>query len=266
MRTKDYLYLAISQEYMVKLYSHSKLWLFENCPEAYKIRYIDKAFPDLPKSVELFLGDIVHQSLEWFYGKIQKNNFPDADDLITKFAELWHDNFSITLRSKEKPEHYFNKGIKFLVDYYYKNKPFVENTIHIEEKITFPLDENKEYLIQGYIDRIVLNESGEYEVHDYKTNDYLKTQEQIDADRQLALYHLGLQEIFGKDIKVKLIWHFLAHNKTILSTRTPEQLQKLKEDTLNLIKSIESNSLWLPCNKPWCDWCSFKKNNALSIS
>ena len=25
----------------MKLYSHSRLWLFENCPEAYKIKYID---------------------------------------------------------------------------------------------------------------------------------------------------------------------------------------------------------------------------------
>ncbi len=249
---------------MAQIYSHSKLWLFENCPEAYKIKYIDKTFPDLPKSFELYLGDIVHQSLEWFYEEIKLGNFHDADELIERYANLWQENFSNTLRSNGylKVEDYFNKGIKFLVDYYYKNKPFVDNTIHIEKKIIFPLDNNKEYLIQGYIDRIVLSKDEEYEVHDYKTNDSLKTQEQIDADRQLAFYHLGLQEELGKEIKVKLIWHFLAHNKTIVSSRTPEQLEKLKSQTLELIKLIETNSIWQPCNKPWCDWCSFKKNNS----
>jgi len=248
---------------MEKIYSHSRLWLFENCSEAFKIKYIDKTFPDLPKSIELYLGDIVHQSLEWFYEEIKLRNFHDADELITKYANLWNENFSkeYRLNGYLKVEDYFNKGIKFLVDYYYKNKPFIENTIHIEKRILFPLDNNKEYFIQGYIDRVVLNKDGEYEIHDYKTNDSLKSQEQIDVDRQLAFYNLGLQEILGKEIKVKLIWHFLAHNKTILSTRTPEQLEKLKSQTLELIKTIETTSVWQPCNKPWCDWCSFKKKN-----
>src|SRR3989344_1293816 len=131
---------------MEKIYSHSRLWLFENCSEAFKIKYIDKTFPDLPKSIELFLGDIVHQSLEWFYEEIQKSNFHDLDNLITNFANLWHENFSNTLRLNEylKVEDYFNKGIKFLADYYYENKPFIENTIHIEKRIIFPLDNNKE--------------------------------------------------------------------------------------------------------------------------
>ncbi len=248
---------------MAQIYSHSKLWLFENCPEAYKIKYIDKTFPDLPKSFELYLGNIVHQSLEWFYEEIKLENFHDADELIKRYANLWQENFSNTLRLNGylKVEDYFNKGIKFLVDYYYKNKPFMDNTLHIEKKIIFPLDSNKKYLIQGYIDRIVLNKDEEYEVHDYKTNDFLKSQEQIDIDRQLAFYHLGLQEELEKEIKVKLIWHFLAHNKTIISSRTPEQLEKLKSQTLELIKTIENTSVWQPCNKPWCDWCSFKKKN-----
>ena len=252
---------------MEKIFSHSRLWLFENCPEAYKIKYIDKTFPDLPKSFELFLGNIVHKTLEWFYEEIQKDNFHDLDTLIEKFANLWNANITneYRLNSYLKIEDYFNKGIKFLVDYYYKNKPFIENTIHLEKRILFPLDDNKEYFIQGYIDRVVLNKGGEYEVHDYKTNDSLKSQGQIDLDRQLAFYHLGLQEELGKDIKVKLIWHFLAHNKTINSIRSQEQLEKLKQDTLNLIKNIENKKVFPSCGKTWCDWCSFKRKNNINV-
>ena len=59
-----------------KIFSHSRLWLYENCPEAYKVKYIDKKFPDLPKSIEAFLGSMVHDSLEWLYTekKTRKNN------------------------------------------------------------------------------------------------------------------------------------------------------------------------------------------------
>jgi len=195
---------------MANTYSHSRLWLFENCPEAYKVKYIDKKFPELPKSIEAFLGGMVHQSLEWLYNELKKGNKIELDDVIKQFASNWNSEFGSEIRiNRYDAGHYFNKGIRFLVDYYQKNSPFEENTIATEKNFFFDLDESGEYKIRGYIDRIVFNsQTGEYEVHDYKTNDWLKSQEEVDADKQLAFYHLGLQDLFGKQVKVKLICHF----------------------------------------------------------
>lgn len=244
---------------MTEIYSHSKLWLYESCPEAYKIKYIDKTFPDLPLHISLFLGSVVHESLEWLYEIINEGKEVGLDELVENFLTLWRAKFNSTIRlNGEDEEKFVNKGVKFLVDYYQSNFPFAEKTLDIEKKIFFPLDEDGNYFIQGYIDRIVLNEKGEYEVHDYKTNDVMKSQKEVDRDRQLAFYHLGLQAIYGKDIEVKLIWHFLAHNKNVESKRTQEQLEKLKTETLELIKKIENERAWPACGKPWCDWCSYK--------
>lgn len=249
---------------MTEVYSNSKLWLFESCPEFYKLKYIDRTLPELPKSINLFLGSQVHETLEWLYKNIKENKTPTLHEIILNFVTNWKNNFSgIKLKPNETQEEYANKGVKFLVDYYQKNKPFIDNTLHIEKKILFPLDVDANYFIQGYVDRIVQNNQGEYEIHDYKTNSFLKSQEELDKDRQLALYHIGLNELFGKDIKVKLIWHFLAHNKTITSQRTPEQLQKLKEETLELIRKIKSTTHWPACGKQWCDWCEYKRENNL---
>ncbi len=246
-----------------KTYSHSKLWLFENCPEAYKIKYIDKAFPELPKSIELFLGDIVHQSLEWLYLEIRDGRKVGLDDLAIKFVELWNSQFSHEFRMVNGGDEkfYFNKALKYLIDYYKKNEPFEDNTIEIEKRVFFPIDNEGKYFIQGYIDRLVKKSDEEYEVHDYKTNESMKTQEQVDKDRQLAFYHLGLQDSFGKQIKVNLIWHFLAHNKTITSRRKEKELDELKSKTVEMIKIIEENKEWHPCGKRWCDWCDFKRKN-----
>ena len=246
---------------MAKRYSNSKLWLYENCPEAYKVKYIEKTFPDLPKSVELFLGDFVHQSLEWLYLKRKEGENVELDELIRHFAENWNDNMSEDIRVRRgKLEDYFNKGIKFLVDYYEKHKPFDENTIEVEKKICFPLDEDGEYEIIGYIDRIVLTPDGKYEVHDYKTNKYMKKQKEVDEDRQLAFYHIGLKNLFGEDIDVELIWHFLNFNEDIHSKRSDEKLEKLKIETLELIKKIENTTEWPACGRDWCDWCAYKKS------
>jgi putative RecB family exonuclease len=248
---------------MVDVYSHSKLSLYEQCPEAYKIKYIDKTFPDLPSSIHAFLGSAVHESLEWFYRRINEGKIVELDELVKHFAEEWSgtDKGEIRIPEGEKEEDFFNKGVKFLVDYYQLNKPFKENTVEIEKKIFFPLDES--HWIVGYVDRIVLGEDGKYEVHDYKTNQNMKSQEEVDKDRQLAFYHLGLQKIFGEDIDVKLTWHFLAHNKKVHSVRTQEQLEKLRNETLVLINKIENAEEWPACGKPWCDWCSYKAANRI---
>jgi len=236
--------------------------LYENCPEAYKAKYIDRVFPDIPRSIQLFLGSLAHESLEWLYKEIKGGRSVELDELVKHFANNWHAQFSpdIRINSGEVGD-YFNKGVKFLVDYYQRNKPFNENTIEVERKIIFSLDED--YGIMGYVDRIVLNKDGEYEVHDYKTNEMMKTQEELDADRQLALYHLGLREIFGKDINVKLVWHFLAHNRRMESARTPEELGKLRAETLDLIEKIRNTTEWPACGKQWCDWCAWKKSQEL---
>ena len=154
---------------------------------------------------------------------------------------------------------YFNKGIKFLVNYYLNHKPFDDNTIEVEKEILINLDGKGEYKIRGFIDRLSYNlKTGEYEVHDYKTSNNLPSQEKIDNDRQLALYSIAIKEIFGEDKKVILVWHYLSFNKKIHSRRTDEQLKKLKTETLNLIKEIESTASFTPTKSALCNWCEYK--------
>ncbi|MBS3099336.1 PD-(D/E)XK nuclease family protein [Candidatus Pacearchaeota archaeon] len=247
----------------MRWYSHSKLWLFESCPEAYKAKYVDKIYPEIPISMSLFLGDLVHRSLEELYRNVREGKIIEMDDMIRHFAENWkiEINDKIRIMNGESKDELLNKGIKFLMDYYQRHFPFKENTVELEKKIVFPLDESEQYGITGYIDRLVLNNLGEFEVHDYKTNTFMKKQEEVDKDRQLAFYHLGLKEIYGEDVKVKLVWHFLAHDRSIVSRRDKEQLEQLKRETLKMIKYIEANDFWSACGKRWCDWCAWKKKN-----
>ncbi len=114
-------------------------------------------------------------------------------------------------------------------------------------------------MVQGFIDRLVYNlQTGEYEVHDYKTANSLPSLQKIQNDRQLALYSIAVKEKYGKDKDVSLIWHYLAFNRKIISKRTDEQLQRLKDDTIELIKTIESTERY-PTNKTsLCSWCEYK--------
>ncbi len=245
----------------MKIYSHSKLSTFEQCPLKFKFRYIDKLKPDVEQTIEGFLGTKVHETLEWIYREIlnKKNTELTLDEIIKYYALSWNKDYLDTIKIVKKestPEDYFNKGIKFLIDYFISNKPFKDNTIEIEKKIF--IDLNNQTKLIGYIDRLVHHkDTNVFEIHDYKTSGTLKSQEELDKDRQLALYSIAIIENFNaKD--VHLIWHFLDFNKKIISKRTPEQLNELKKEIIKLIEKIESTKEFSPQPSCLCSWCEFQ--------
>ena len=245
---------------LMVIYSHSRLSSFEQCPLKFKYRYIDKIIPEIEKSIELHLGSSVHDALEWLYKSVIEGRIPTIDEVITRYAETWQKTFVPNIkivRHNLTDKDYFNKGIQFLLDYYMRNKPFNDGTVSVEDRILIKLDE--EFQIQGFIDRLVHNtKTNIIEIHDYKTANSLPPQEKFETDRQLALYSIAIKEKFGNDKKVLLVWHYLAHNTKIISTRTNEQLKQLKQETLNLIKEIESTTEFPSKKSILCDWCEYK--------
>ncbi|MEK6879630.1 MAG: PD-(D/E)XK nuclease family protein, partial [Nanoarchaeota archaeon] len=127
-----------------------------------------------------------------------------------------------------------------------------------EKKIYISLDKNEGYMLIGYIDRLVHNkETNIFEIHDYKTGS-LKSQRELDEDRQLAIYSLGIKDSFENAHKIKLVWHFFESNQELTSERTIEQLQNLKNEILNLIKKIELTKEFLTNKSNLCNWCEYK--------
>ena len=242
------------------IYSHSKLSTFEQCPLKYKYKYIDKIKPLIEKPIEAHLGSSVHNALEWLYNNAQKKIIPTIDDIINYYINSWEQDYNdkiLIVKEGLTAKDYFNKGVEFLMNYYSKYYPFKDGTIECEKRISIILE--GDIKIQGFIDRLVHNiETGEYEIHDYKTANSLPTREKIDEDRQLALYSIAIKEHYGKDKEVVLIWHYLAHNQKISSKRTNEQLEKLKKETLKLIKNIESAEKFPPNKSVLCHWCEYK--------
>jgi putative RecB family exonuclease len=244
------------------IYSYSKLSTYEKCSLKFKFKYIDKIEPEFEQSIEGFLGKEVHKSLEWLYSKISKGVFAELDELIEFYISSWNKNFNENLMQVNKtylPEHYFNKGIKFLVDYFLLNFPFRDNTIALEKKILIDLDKEGLYQIVGYIDRLVYDPKEKfYEIHDYKTTDFIKTKQELEKDKQLLLYSLGIKEHFKEVNEIYLVWHFLSQNRQIRLKTTLEGLEKLKEEVIELIKKIENTKEFTPNKTTLCNWCEYK--------
>lgn len=244
-----------------KVYSHSRLSTFEQCALRYKFRYIDKIVPEIEKTIEAHLGSVVHKTLEWLYSEVKEKRVPSIDEVIVYYSQNWMAEYSkdfIENRGMDE-KHYFNKGVQYLIDYYNRYKPFDDNTLEVEKEIFIDLDENGEYKIRGFIDRLAYNlETKEYEIYDYKTSNTMPKVDKIENDRQLALYSIAVKEMFSDAREVKLIWHYLFFNKRIESRRTQEQLEQLKKETLELIKTIEATTEFSPRKSYLCNWCPYK--------
>jgi len=244
------------------IYSHSRLSTFEQCPLKFKFKYIDKIIPEIEQTIEGFLGNKVHEVLEIIYNETAKDRTFQLDEVIRIYSEKWNKDFNQNIKIIKKEnsiEYYFNQGLSFLIDYFVEHSPFKDNTIAIEKKIIVDLDSEGEYKLQGYIDRLVHHkETNIFEIHDYKTGNFLKTQEELDKDRQLALYSIGVKEMFNQVNEIHLIWHFLAFNKKMISTRTQYQLDQLKQETIELIKKIESTKQFQKNKGVLCNWCEFQ--------
>ncbi len=244
-------------------YSHSRVTTFENCPYQYKLRYIDKVKPEIPTTIEAFMGDIVHQTLEHLY-KLKKFKKRVALNVLIKFyRDLWEKEYSedilIVKRDKEKvnADNYRKMGEKFISDYYDRMKPFEEMIIlGLETTDRMTLKDGNQWHVR--IDKLGCDSDGNYYVCDYKTNARMKDQEEADEDRQLAMYSIWVKDKFNDVKSVKLVWHMLAFNKDAVSERTDEQLEKLQNETIERIKEIESAKEFPTNVTALCDYCGFK--------
>jgi putative RecB family exonuclease len=222
-------------------YSNSKLSTYENCPYQYKLSYIDKVEVEIPTTIEMFLGDLVHRTMEKLYKDLQYQKINTKEELLAFYRDLWEKEYSgdiLIVKKEYSADNYKKMGEKFISEYYYSYHPFDDMTvIGLETRDMLLLPDGNYWNIR--IDKLGFDEKNNYYVCDYKTNSRMMMQEAADSDRQLAMYSVWARDKFKDARKVFLKWHMLAFNKEIVSERTDEQLEKLQQDVMAKIREIE---------------------------
>ena len=242
-------------------YSHSQLSTYETCPHQYKLAYIDKIEVET-EGIEAFMGSRVHDALEKLYRDLKVTKLNTLEELLSFYRQEWEKNWNDRVqiaRKQYSAEDYHRLGEKCITDYYNRYSPFDRGkTLGLEENIYFPLEEERGYWIRGFIDRLTLLDHSIVEIHDYKTSGRLPSRVDVDSDRQLAFYQMGVEGKWKDVQEVRLIWHYLVFDIEIQSSRSPEDLQKLRQETLELIQKIEMDRYFTPEEGPLCDWCDYQ--------
>jgi putative RecB family exonuclease len=244
-----------------EVYSHSRLSSFESCPRKFQYRYLLK-LPADTESIEAFAGKRVHEVLERLYKAARENRVPALGRVLERFRALWNEHFDAgklrIARSENGPDLYRENGERCLSNYYRRHYPFdADETLGLEQRVTFSLDAEGRYRLQGVIDRVVRARDEAIEIHDFKTSQRVPRQNDLDRDRQLALYQIGVGEKYGPDRPIRLVWHYLLPDQVRTSTRTPEALAELRTNTIGLIDKIRAETRFEPRPGPLCAWCEY---------
>jgi putative RecB family exonuclease len=239
-------------------FSHSRITTFENCKLAYKFHYIDRVKVDVETTIEAFMGCRVHDALEKLYKDKIHGKDLSKEQLIKYYVEEWDALYSKDIKITKKEytaSNYKKQGQKFLEDYYDTYAPFEEYKILGLETNNFLKLGSNTYSVR--IDKLACK-GDTYYICDYKTNSKMKDQEEADKDRQLAMYSLWVKQKYPDAKKVVLLWHMLKFNKEVTSTRTYEELKKLRRETIGKINEIMSCTEFPPNITGLCDWCVYK--------
>lgn len=217
---------------------------FEECPRAYEFQYVRKVKARRIRTASSFLGSRVHEVLERLHEDLKNGRRNSLKELLNFYGRIWEEKWSEDVSIPDEgysPEHYRKVGRECIENYYGKHAPFDQDRTVGTEFRLFPIvvSDNREYTFQGVVDRLALLPDGRYEIHDYKTSKNLPTQEELEKDRQLALYQLGVQQKYLDADDVELVWHYLRFGKDFRMRRSPEELDALQRELVELVRAIE---------------------------
>ena len=71
------------------MYSNSRLGTYENCPQQYKLNYLDKIkLPEEQEGIEAFLGSRVHETLQKLYQDLKYTKVNSLGELVGDYKSL----------------------------------------------------------------------------------------------------------------------------------------------------------------------------------
>ena len=238
-------------------WSPSKADLALRCPRAFKYRYVDHIKSEYKGSAAK-VGTTAHKAQELVIeGSGVKEAFDKAlEEFQHELTSTEVEQVSSFAVAVETFNEYLRRfKVKHKVVEVHAEKPWAINT-----KFE-PCDySDKEALIRGIVDLVLLLESGQVVIIDHKSGrkkpvDNYATQ--LDTYAVLALAH------YPQATAVQCAIHFMAHEKVewyVLRKRTDivSLLQPWLVDTLN--KRANGLEGFRPIVKRWtCGWCDFRK-------
>jgi putative RecB family exonuclease len=250
------IFSQVSEEKSLRL-SPSAVSEYENCPQLYKYRKIDR-LPE-PPSLDAERGTLIHTILQDLFEFPSQERTPQtALDLLPSrwAAQLEGKPALLEMVSSEKE--WLDRASSLLQTYFTLENPSTFEATHREMHLEDDFD--SDIYLHGYVDRLDVAPTGEVRIVDYKTGKSPRPGWEEKALFQLRVYAL----LYWKNTGVlprllQLI--YLGDGRIVKSNPTMAEIESaekvLRRVAQDIFISIEKE-YWPPKPSRLCDWCYFK--------
>ena len=250
------IFSQVSEEKNLRL-SPSAVSEYENCPQLYKYRKIDK-LPE-PPSLDAERGTLVHTILQHLFEFPSQERTPQtALDLLPSRWTAQLEDKPVLLEMVANEKEWLDRASALLTTYFTLENPTSFEATHREMHLENDFD--TDVYLHGYVDRLDIAPTGEVRIVDYKTGKSPKPGWEEKALFQLRVYAL----LYWKNTGVlprllQLI--YLGDGRVVKSTPTMSDIESaekvLRRVAKDIFISIEKE-YWPPKPSRLCDWCYFK--------
>ena len=250
------IFSQVSDEKKLRL-SPSAVSEYENCPQLYKYRKIEK-LPE-PPSLDAERGTLVHTVLQDLF------EFPSVERIPQTAFDLLPSRWSAQLADKpalkemvSNEKEWLDRATSLLTTYFTLENPSTFEATHREMHLED--DFEKDVYLHGYVDRLDIAPTGEVRIVDYKTGKSPKPGWEEKALFQLRVYALLYWKSTGVLPKLlQLI--YLGDGRIVKSNPTLKDIESAEKVLHRVAKDIfisMEKEYWPPKPSRLCDWCFFK--------
>ncbi len=279
--------------------SYSQLSMFNECPQRWKLNYIDKLRVSEP-SIHLLFGTAMHEVIQTWLEVMYNDSIKNANklNLEQRLHDKMYERFKIDKEAYgknpctlEEMQEFFNDGVEILdfvkkrrADYFSKRGYKL-----IGCEVPIDVDLKKNVKMVGYLDIVILDEvSNTLKIYDIKTsgqgwNKWMKADK--NKTQQLLLYKQFYSKQYNHPIDKIEVEYFIVKRKLWENAQFPQKrvqkfspasgtvsMNKVAKDLdafLDLAfddngEQVSKNIVATPSKKS-CRWCEFKKTEHCSV-
>ncbi len=228
--------------------SASDLTLYLTCPLKYKFARVF-GIPQEPTINQRF-GILFHNVLERFHKEPPEN----PEDGLRELNRLFEAGWRRTGFGSSDDELQFRDRAREALRRYWENERDSEGEpVWLERKFDFKVGDHH---VRGRVDRVDRLPDGDYEVIDYKTGER-KSEEDLDADLQLALYRMAAREAWEIEVSSGSYYYVLDGDKVAAPTK-PDDAERVERTVLQVGEGILSQDFEPRPSPSVCSWCDYR--------
>lgn len=238
-------------------FSFSRVKTFHQCPQRYRYRYL-KGLREVFRSIESFMGNVIHDVLEWLYDERERSASPTVESALDVLGDRWsaamNDEIAV-IRCSDRVDEYLVTAREML-DRFHRGAFSRDrsSTVALEQRLNRRLADD--IVFTGFADRIGRTENGTIFVVDYKTSKKEGNPSEFSEGLQAPLYAACVMQRENEH-QALAGYHYLRHDSTRWQSVDDARAEQLFKRFTELATTTLYATEFEPRPGILCAWCGF---------